>query len=416
MISNHSFNYHFFLKKDKASKGTAPLYVRIFVDGTPADLSIGCRVNISAWNHEAQKIVVKTSGDERAYDKLKSYRNRIEEAYSAITRDRLPVSAEAVKAKVLGVDVEVTTIKALVKYHYEVIGKLLQEGTLKNYRSTERFLNEFLATKKRSDISLTQLDNRFITEFSIFLQTRKPDKGQRKCRNNTVMKHMERLKKITRVALNNKWIKNCPFKHFERKMVKKDREALDANELEIVINLSLQKKGLSVIRDMFLFSCYAGLGYSEIIKLEEQHIIKDKNGDCWLEMTRQKTFHTTEQKFFVLLLPEALALIKKYKNHPSSIYKGTIFPYYSNQSTNRYLKEIAELAGIGKNVTFHVARHTFATTVTMENGVSIESVSAMLGHASIRTTQIYAKTKKKKVANEMKLLLAKRNVKILKAV
>ncbi|QNL49851.1 site-specific integrase [Olivibacter sp. SDN3] len=416
MTSHHTFNFQFFLKKDKASKGTAPLYARIWVDGVPADLSLKYRVNISSWNHDKQKIESKTNEDERASGKLRSYRKDIDNAYDELVRDKQPVSSESIKAKVLGVNVEISTLKALLKYHNTVIGKVLTEGTMKNYRTTERFIHEFISLKKRVDIHLSQIGNQFITDFKIFLLTRKPDKGQRPCSNNTAMKHMERLKKMVGIALKNKWIKNDPFEHFERKMVRKDREPLDSNELERFRKVKLFKFGQIVVQDMFLFSCYTGLGYSEICNFSHGHIIRDENGDQWLEMTRKKTFNTTEQKFFVLLLPEALELIEKYRNHPASLGKGTIFPYYTNQTTNRYLKVIAALAGISKKVTFHVARHTFATTVTLENGVSIESVSAMLGHASIRTTQIYAKVKKKKVANDMKSLMAKRNESLLHAI
>ncbi|QNL49842.1 site-specific integrase [Olivibacter sp. SDN3] len=407
MTSHHTFNFQFFLKKDKASKGTAPLYARIWVDGVPADLSLKCRVSISSWNHDKQKIESKTNEDERASGKLRSYRKDIDNAYDELVRDRQPVSSEAIKAKVLGVNVEIGTLKALIKYHNTVIGKVLTEGTMKNYRTTERFIHEFISLKKRADIHLSQIGNQFITDFKIFLLTRKPDKGQRPCSNNTAMKHMERLKKMVGIALKNKWIKSDPFEHFERKMVRKDREPLDSNELERFRKVKLFKFGQIIVQDMFLFSCYTGLGYSEICSFSHQHIIRDENGDQWLEMVRKKTYNTTEQKFFVLLLPEAVELIEKYRNHPASLAKGTIFPRYTNQTTNRCLKVIAVLAGISKKVTYHVARHTFATTVTMENGVSIESVSAMLGHASIRTTQIYAKVKKKKVKDEMEVLREK---------
>lgn len=409
MVSHHTFSFQFYLKKSRTAKGTAPIYARIWVNGIPADVSLKCRARISAWNHDKQKIECRMPEDERAWDKIRSYQTDINNAYDELVKNKLPVSAEAIKAKVLGEDIEVSTLKSLIQYHNTEIGKVLKEGTIKNYRSTERFLHEFIARKKRTDINLSQLDNRFISEFSIFLLTKKPVKGQRKCNNNTVMKHMERLKKMLGIALKNKWMENNPFEHFERKLVRKDREALDADELKRFSGVTLEKEGHIIIRDTFMFSCYTGLGYSEICNFRQEHIIQDANGDYWLEMTREKTFHTTEQKFFVLLLPEALDLIYKYMNHQAPLVRGTVFPYFANQTTNRYLKLIAALAGISKTVTFHVARHTFATTITLENGVSIESVSAMLGHASIRTTQIYAKVRKKKVASDMKSLMAKRN-------
>ena len=158
------------------------------------------------------------------------------------------------------------------------------------------------------------------------------------------------------------------------------------------------------MRDTFIFSCYTGLAFADVSQLSYDHLVTDIEGEKWIEMVRQKTANFSGKKFYVLLLPEAIELIKKYKGHPMASYTGTVFPLFSNQATNRYLKVISKKANLNFALTYHIARHTFATTVTLENGVPMESVSKMLGHSSIRTTQIYSKVKKKKVSSDMKIL------------
>lgn len=408
MKTRNSFSINFFLKKDKASRGTAPLYARITINRKFVDLSLKRKVKITAWDQETQKLAGSGSEERDIREKIRQTRNEINAAYDDLRFEKQVLTAEAVKAKAEGVDEEEVTLLWLINYHNTEVGKLLEAGTMKNYYGTERFIKEFIKNKKRrADIYLSQLDYKFVIDFEIYLRQRKPDKGQRPCGNNTVMKHIERLRKMVGIAMKNDWIVKDPFQRFERTMVTKDRESLEQSEFENIRSVELESDGHVIIRDMFLFSCYTGLAYADICRLNEGHIIKDQEGEHWIEMQRKKTMNFTGKKFFVLLLPEALSLIEKYKRHPSSLQKGTIFPYYSNQSTNRYLKIIAEKAKIKKDVTFHLARHTFATTITLENGVPMESVSKMLGHASIRTTQIYSKVRKKKVGSDMQVLREK---------
>lgn len=420
MKTQNTFSISFFLKKDKDKvKGDlAPLYARITVNGKSKDLSTKRRVKISAWNQKSQKLLGNEEEDIAVKEKIRQLTIQINNAYDDLRHQKKIVTAETVKTRTEGLeDEEPKTLNFLMKYHDEVYKDLLEEGTMKNYRTTSRFIKEFLIIKKKkTDIYLAQLDNVFITGLSLFLLNRKPDKGQKKCTNNTFMKHMERLKKMIGIAKKNKWMTNDPFESFERKIIPKDRGCLDSEELARLRTVDLFMRGHIIVRDMTLFSSLTGLAYCDIVRFKLEHIVKDAYGEHWIEMYRKKTKNFTERKFFVLLLPEAIELIEKYKNDPASLQKGTIFPYFSNQTTNRYLKIIAKKAEILKPITFHWARHTFATTVTLENGVSIESVSQMLGHASMRTTQIYSKVKKKKVLNEMSALREKVVQPLLRAV
>jgi integrase/recombinase XerD len=405
MKTSNSFSINFFLKKDRSSKGNAPIYVRITVNRKFVDISLKRRVSISAWDQEYQKLNGNDSESKDAREKIRQMRNEINAAYDILRYDKQILSADAIKGKVEGIEEEKTTLLWLMNYHNTEIKKLLEHGTMKNYYSTERYVKEFLLNKKkRNDIYLSQLDYKFVLDFEIYLRQREPDKGQRPCGNNTVMKHIERLRKMMNIALKNDWIVKDPFVRFERHLVTKDRQCLEMEELETIKSLELDKDGLKIIRDSFIFSCYTGLAFADICQLNDNHLVTDIDGEKWIEMVRKKTANFSGKKFYVLLLPEAIDLIRKYHGHPMALSTGTVFPVYSNQTTNRYLKKISKEAKLNFELTFHIARHTFATTVTLENGVPMESVSKMLGHSSIRTTQIYSKVKKKKVSSDMKLL------------
>lgn len=190
------FSLSFFLKKDKESNGNSPLYAKITINGTPARLSAKRRLAITDWNQKEQKITSHTDYNNAVRKKIRTLTAEINQAYDEIRYAKHPVTAEAVKAKVEGTDEHQYSLKDLLDYHNQELGQLLSRGTMKNYDTTERFFYEFLQIKrKRKDIALIFIEHKFITDFGLFLRLRTPDKGQRPCSNNTVMKHMERLKK-----------------------------------------------------------------------------------------------------------------------------------------------------------------------------------------------------------------------------
>lgn len=406
MKTTNSFSILFFLKKDKASKGIAPLYVRITINKKFVDISLKRRLKLISWDHKFQKVIGADKELKEVQEKVRQTRTEINSAYDNLRYNKEVLTADSIKTFLeSGGEEEQTTLLFLMNYHNTEVKKLLEPGTMKNYYSTERYVKEFLVKrKKRTDIYLSQLDYKFIIDFEIYLRQREPDKGQRPCTNNTVMKHIERLRKMINIALKNDWIVKDPFLRFERHMIHKDRQCLELEELETIKALNFDIHGQEIVRDTFVFSCYTGLAFADVCNLSSEHLVTDIEGEKWIEMVRQKTANFSGKKFYVLLLPEAIELIKKYRGHPMASYTGTVFPIYSNQATNRYLKVISKMANLNFALTYHIARHTFATTVTLENGVPMESVSKMLGHSSIRTTQIYSKVKKKKVSSDMKVL------------
>ena len=214
------------------------------------------------------------------------------------------------------------------------------------------------------------------------------------------MKHLERLRKMVNLAVREEWLVKDPFIKFKLKFEKKERGFLTPDELQRIEEKEFHIDRLNQTRDIFIFSCYTGLSYAEVYDLTSDHIITGLDGKLWIQGQRRKS----KEWFKVPLLPQAKAIVDTYADHPLAQANGKVLPVYTNQKTNAYLKEIAILCEVGKNLTYHLARHTFATTVTLSNGVPIESVSKMLGHTSLRTTQVYAKVVEQKLSNDMSIL------------
>ncbi|MBK5192314.1 MAG: site-specific integrase, partial [Flavobacteriaceae bacterium] len=272
-------------------------------------------------------------------------------------------------------------------------------GTLHRYNAAKNHVGEFLAfCYQKKDIPIQEVDYKFITGFEYFL------KSEKDCAHNTVQKYIVNFKKIIRIAYANQWIEKDPFFHWKGSWKNSDREYLTEEELQLLIDKEFSIPRLEQVKDIFLFCCYTGLAYADVKKLSGDDIIIGINGKRWIKTKRQKT--DSLSSISLLLVSESI--LDKYASHPYAIAGKGILPVLTNQKSNAYLKEIADLCGIKKNLTTHLARHTFATTVTISNGVSMESVSKMLGHKSLKTTQIYAKVVDKKVGREMDELEALR--------
>lgn len=222
----------------------------------------------------------------------------------------------------------------------------------------------------------------------------------RNCSNNTTIKYLKNFKKIIRICLANGWIDKDPFLNYKSKHTEVERNILTQEELDLLIQKEFRVERLKLVRDIFAFSCYTRLAYIDVKNLTKDNIIKGIDNSLWISTNRQKT--DTSSKIPLLNTP--LQIIESYDIHPAADNQNKLLPILSNQKMNAYLKEIADVCGINKELSFHCARHTFATTVTLSNGVPIETVSKMLGHKSIRTTQHYAKITDRKVAIDMNLL------------
>lgn len=394
---NTKLSILFYVKRAKAnSAGQVPIYLRLTVDGARLEFSVKRYVSPEKWS-TAQNRMRGNSEESRTINTfLDIMKSRVYEIQKNLIHEGKEVKAESIKKILLGIDERKRMLIPIFKEHNNrmeaLVGKEYAKGTLTRYKTCLSHTEEFLKWKFNvSDIEITEIDHAFISDFEFFLRTEKS------CANNSAVKYIKNFGKIIRICLANKWITYDPFLCYDSKFVEVQRQFLDENELFALANKEFEIERIAQVRDIFLFSCYTGLAYIDTRNLKRENIGVGIEGNKWIFTSRQKTKTASN----IPLLPKAEEIIEKYKEHPQCVIKGNLLPVLSNQKMNSYLKEIADLCGIKKELTFHIARHTFATTVTLSNGVSIESVSKMLGHKSIKTTQHYAKILDKKVSEDM---------------
>ena len=316
--------------------------------------------------------------------------------------DGIEITYESFKQRWVGIKQDVPTLLQVFKQHNEELvllaGKDYALLTVKRYSTALRHTKEFIKWKyKAPDFEISKLNYDFISSFSFYF------KSVRNCNHNSTMKYLKNFKKIVLLCIKNGWLNKDPFIGFKLSTQEVERPFLSQPELDEMAVKEFSAKRINHVRDIFLFSCYTGLAYVDVQKLKRSEIRIGVDGEKWIFIKRQKT-HTPSR---IPILPFAEQLMNKYKDHPQCVVQDKLLPVLSNQKMNMYLKEIADVCGITKILTFHIARHTFATTVTLNNGVPIESVSKMLGHKNLRTTQHYAKILDLKVSEDMKALKGK---------
>jgi site-specific recombinase XerD len=402
MNNKNTYGTTFLLRTGKTRNGKTPIYCRITVNGQRIEFSVKRSVAPKLWDNGRVKGNSEESRTLREY--LRQVEAKLFEHYRDLLADNELVTAEALKNAYLGIEKKQYSLLELMEYHNNRLKDGLEWGTLKNYFTTQSYVKQFLADHlRKKDIYLSHISYQFITELEMYLRTYQPKDHRKPMGNNTVMKHLERLRKMVNLAIKNEWLDKDPFHKFKLKYEKKDRGYLTQDELHRLEEKDFQVERLNQTRDIFVFSCYTGLSYAEVFDLKPEHIVIGLDGERWIRGQRKKS----KEWFSVPLLPQALAIIEHYKNDTMAQAHGKVLPVFTNQKTNAYLKEIAHMCRISKNLTYHLARHTFATTVTLANGVPIESVSKMLGHTSLRTTQIYARVVEQKLSQDMKALKSK---------
>lgn len=390
----------FYAKKSKATSLTkVPIYLRITVNGKRAEFSTGKTVVIDKWC-SIQSRQKGSSEEARALNKyLDVLYSKILEIERNLILSRDYFDANDIKNILTGKDKVERFLIPIFEEHNNKIEKLLGKeyalATLKNFKTCLAHLKEFLwKFHKKSDINIQKLELSFLNDFDFFLRTKS------NINNNSAVKHTKNLGKILKICYQNNWIEKDLVMFYKGRFQEVNVNFLTEEEINTIMNKEFSGKGLDLVRDMFIFSCYTGLAYIDIYNLKKEQLSIGIDKNLWIITNRQKTGNSSN----IPLLPIAEEIIKKYENHPSVSNSGKLLPVYTNQKVNEYLKTIAENCGIHKKLTFHCARHTFATTVTLANNVSIESVSKMLGHKSIKTTQHYAKILDKKVSEDMKNL------------
>ncbi|WP_158797510.1 site-specific integrase [Pedobacter sp. L105] len=402
----NTFSLLFYLKKPRNYvSGAMPIYMRITVDGVHKELSSGKHCEPNQWNTKAGRLDGKKEDARTINRHLKAIEDKVDQAHTELFKADQEITAESLKNKYLGVEEEPHTLLLAFQEHNEKVEALLgngfKKGTLTKYNTTLKHTKSFILDKfKVSDMAVTKIDNYFITEFDFYLRSKC------NCANNAAVKHIKNLGKVIRICLANRWMTHDPFLNHRNKVTKVVRVILSPSELKSIYSKEFTIERLRVVRDTFLFCCYTGLSFIDVQELTKSEIRKGVDGYSWILKNRHKTSVATH----IPLLPVAEEIIERYATHPQCEHGNRVLPVFSNQKMNAYLKEIADLCEITKHLTFHIARHTFATTVTLSNGIPIESVSKMLGHTDIRTTQIYAKILDTKVGADMAMIKNKYSV------
>ncbi|MXV50440.1 tyrosine-type recombinase/integrase [Pedobacter sp. HMF7647] len=396
------FKILFYLKKPKGySSGRLPVYARITVDLQRIEMTSGCHALPGQWNKTFERLKGKddeSRNTNQALDNLEQKLNNIYRFYREMEPD-LVITPKLIKDRFHGKKITCRKILEVFHDHNEkvkaLVGKEYAPGTYERYQTSLKHTADFLKWKYNlSDIDIRKIDHDFIREYDFYLRS------VRNCANNSAVKYLKNFGKIIRLCLANGWISINPLSNYKIKTKTVEREFLTKEEIALMATKRFNIPRLGQVRDIFLFSCYTGLAYADVKKLKRSELVKGIDGEMWIHTYRQKT--STPSK--IPLLPFALELIKNYQDYPQCQVSNSLLPVLSNQKMNAYLKEIADLCNIKKDLTFHIARHTFATTITLLNGVPIETVSKMLGHTNLKTTQHYAKILDIKVGEDMAAL------------
>lgn len=394
-----SFGLFFHLKKNgKKEEKEFTVYMRITIDGDYCEISTKRKCAPDKWNTDAGRMIGKGDVVKSFNAYLDTLQQKVFEAKRKLIETDKTLSPENIKNLLLQKsDQPKYMLMEIFKNHNNqmaaLVGREYAPGTLQRYETSLRHTQSFLKWKyKVADFEISKLDFEFISDYEFWL------KSIRKCDHNTTIKYLSNFKKIVNRCLRNGWLQKDPFLRFSMRKREVERTALTEFELEALRMKKFDIERLAIVRDVFLFSCMTGLAYADVQKLKRSEIRIGVDGEKWIFSRRQKTDITSR----IPLLPAAVDILNRYSDLPVCQADDRVLPVLSNQKMNAYLKEIADLCGITKNLTYHIARHTFATTITLSNGVPIETVSKMLGHRNLSTTQHYAKILDKKIGEDMK--------------
>ena len=398
-MKRDSFRVLFFLKKTKLLKnGEASVCMRITVNGTRVENNIRKSIDPALWSQAKETARGKSR---RACD-LNTYieeaRIKLYQIFCELEQQNRPVTAHLLQELFFGQEKpeEVRTLLGTMQEHNDqcraLVGTDYALITVRRYESCRRYLAELIRQRYgKEDLPLAEVNGELVRAFAFYLKT---EKG---CQQNTVIRYMKCLKKITNLARANDWMAKDPFlgiRFHEKEVV---REFLTMDELQTIYHKEFPLERLTLVRDVFIFAAFTGLAFIDVQQLAPEHIVRDNNGNLWIRKPRQKTKNMCN----IPLLDIPQEILRKYADHPTCRKKGVLLPVPCNQKMNSYLKEIADICMIRKNLTTHCARHSYATSVCLANGVSLENVAKMLGHSNIKMTQHYARVLDSSILRDM---------------
>ena len=398
-----NFSLVFYISRTKTKKnGEAPVLMKININGERVVMQLQRSILPAEWDSNRGRASGRSHEAREFNEYLESVLTRSRKKYSELISLHDVVSPQILRDAIMGVNT--AKPRMLIEIWDEhisglrkLIGKETTVATCQKYTAAMNHMAKFLKLKyKVDDVSIKSVDHYMVTQFAIYLKT---EKG---CNFNTANKFLQNLKRITCISLRHGWLQKDPFVDISLSMKEVDRPYLNEDELKRLMTFNSPFERLNRVRDFFVFSCFTGLAYADVKKMKKREIERNEAG-YWIKTKRQKTGGRAN----IPLLAVPMQIIAKYVNLDMLHDDDPILPILSNQKMNAYIKEIADLCGISKILSYHVARHTFATKVTLTNGVPIESVSKMLGHKNIQSTQHYARIVDKKVGDDMHLLSQK---------
>ena len=394
-----TYNVIFYAKKVKNNPRMSTIYLRITVSGKRTEISTGQVINSIQWGIKSGKIIGNTHNAKQLNALMEGIRSKVFECYISLFNSGKEITCESLRNKYLKIEDKKVTLIEIFKDHNskmkELIGKGFSKGTWERYETSLKHTQSFLKWKfNLSDIDICDINPAFVADYEFYLRK------VRDCSNNSAVKYIKNFQKIINICLNNEWMNKNPFIGYKSKIEKIDVRFLTNQQLKKIQSKEFISQRLCIVKDIFVFCCFTCLAYIDIKNLTKQKICVGIDGGLWIKTKRGKT----KIEVSIPLLSEAQEILKRYEEHPKCIDQNIVLPVLSNQKINEYLKEIGALCEIDFDITFHTARHTFATTVTLNNVMPLETLCKMLGHTNIRMTQHYAKIQDKKIGEDISAL------------
>ncbi len=394
----------FWLNRSKKNTNREhPIYLRVRYNKEFFIKSSGFYTKPRNWDNKAMKF--KGGGNE-AYlvnNQLETIKMNVFRIFNQLSILGKEFNVNKIKKSLEGNDTNQISLMRAFNEHLAEMEKLrgidYERSTITKYQNTKLRIKQYLKQKYKSkDIMLNELNFSFISDFEVFL------KDEFRNSTTTCYKHYQRFTRVIRKAIQKGYLEKYPFNSYTIRMQKKQIEYLTMEEVNRIEKADFKIDRLNFIRDVFVFCCYTGLASAEVSSLTPENITTGLDKELWLNILRKKT----KKHYQIPLLPKALKILEKYKNHPGCLRKGFLLPVPSNVRYNAYLKEIADIAGINKNLTTHLARKTFASTIMLANGVNIAVLSKILGHSSVQITlDSYATVVDELMMNNVKMIKGK---------
>lgn len=400
MVTTHTFGIDLLIRKCKYNKKQAFIYARITIDEDRAEISTKEKIDVAAWDPHKEIVKGKTIEVKEINQHLDDIRYKIKSKYRMLKENESLITAEKVKEAYEGIHacLKGHTLVELTTYYKKIWEGKIKKGGFKNYKTTIDYLTLFLESKYPSkDIYLSQLDKGFATEFEHYIRNH-PIKEHDPCLGNGVGKHIQRFKRIINWATETlEWVKLNPIASYSCPLKKSKRKKLTFELLVKLEQKAFQDATLNYVKELFLFSCYIGFAFADVMALRESHFEWDGDDTIWCKIYRLKSDILSP----IPLIKDAAKIISRQRSSADAGNSDSIFKCLTNQFVNRCLKVIQEACEFDLPLTFHVARHTFGKTVALKNGIPLETVQLMMGHTKITTTQIYADVDEEKIISDM---------------